>query len=408
MKSLGPGLITGASDDDPSGIATYSQAGARYGFALLWTMVVSYPLMFGIQEVSARIGRVTGKGIAGNLREHYPPYLGFAIVSLLLGANVINLAADIAAMGEAVKLLLGGPALLYAGILTALSLGLQIFIPYKKYVSILRYLTLALFSYVAVVFLVNVDWLAALKNTVVPEIHLETDYLTMIVAVLGTTISPYLFFWEASEEAEEEEDNILSRPLNDAPEQAKSEFHRIDVDNLVGMGFSNIVAIFIMLATAATLHSSGILHIETATQAAEALRPLAGNSSFLLFALGIVGTGLLAIPVLAGSVGFAVGELAKAPIGLDKKPHEAKLFYGVIALATLIGFGLNILDVNPIAALVYAAVINGVVAVPLMILMMFMARNKKVMGAFTLPRWLYVLGWIATLVMLLAALGLFI
>jgi NRAMP (natural resistance-associated macrophage protein)-like metal ion transporter len=405
-QSLGPGVITGASDDDPSGIATHSQAGAGFGYGLLWTIPVTYPMMVAIQQVSARIGRVTGRGLAANLREHYGPTVCGSVVGLLLLANVINLGADIAAMGAAVQMVFGGKALLHAAALTGLSLGLQIFIPYSRYVRVLRFLTLALFAYVAVIFFVDVDWWRALRGFWLPQLRLSSDQLTMVCAIFGTTISPYLFFWQASEEAEEEEDDPEARPLAETPELAGAEFRRIHIDTLVGMAFSNGVALFIMLATAATLNAHGITHIETATEAAEALRPLAGDGAFLLFALGIIGTGLLAIPVLAGSAAFAVGELAQRPTGLERKPGEARFFYGMLAATTLVGFALNLIDVNPIAALFWAAVINGVVSVPVMAMMMLMSMNRAVMGAFTLPRWLLVLGWLSTALMAAAALGL--
>ncbi len=407
-KSLGPGLITGASDDDPSGIATYSQAGARYGFALLWVLPLIYPMLVAIQEVTARIGRVTGRGLSSNIREHYSPKLAGVFVLLLLAANIINIGADIAAMGEAMSLIVSGPSLLYAALLTVVSLGLQIFIPYSRYVKVLRYLTLVLFSYVIVSLMVGIDWLDALKSMVIPDIRLTSEYLTMIIAILGTTISPYLFFWQASEEAEEEEDDPDMHPLREAPEQAREQFKRINIDTMVGMAFSNAVALFIMLATAATLNANGITNIESATQAAQALQPLAGKYAFLFFALGIIGTGLLALPVLAGSAAFAVGELFKAPVGLEKKPSQAKFFYGVLAVATLVGFGLNLIHISPITALFYAAVINGVVAVPIMVMMMLMSHNTKVMGRFRLPRWMTILGWLATGIMLIAAIGLFV
>lgn len=405
LRALGPGVITGASDDDPSGIATHSQAGAQFGYALLWTIPVTYPLMLAIQEVSARIGRVTGRGLASNLREHYSPTLCGALVLLLIVANVINLGADIAAMGAAAAMVTGMPALPAAGLLAALSLLLQTFVPYSRYVKYLRYLTLALFAYVGVVFYIDLDWDAALRG-LVPQARFDREYLTMICAIFGTTISPYLFFWQASEEAEEEEDDPDASPLRDTPQFAGTEFHRIDVDTAVGMAFSNGVALFIMLATAATLHANGIFEIETAAQAAEALRPLAGEGAFVLFALGIIGTGLLALPVLSGSLAFAVGEWLQAPVGLEKRPAEAPLFYGVLALAMTVSFILTLFDFNPMRALFWAAVINGVISVPVMIMMMVMAQNPRVMGALTLPVWLRVLGWLASAMMLVAACGL--
>ena len=405
LRTLGPGLITGASDDDPSGIATYSQAGAKYGFALLWTMPLIYPMLVAIQEVSARIGRVTGKGLSGNIREHYSKSAALVFILLLVVANTINIGADIGAIGEALTLLGSGHPRVFSFIITVVSCILIIFIPYKKYVKILRILTLSLFSYIAVVFIVNVDWLDALHSVIIPHITLSTEYLTMIIAVLGTTISPYLFFWQASEEAEEEEDNPKAKPLIIAPRQAKSEFHRINIDTSVGMAFSNIVAFFIMLATASTLHKSGITNIESAGQAALALEPLAGKQASLLFAFGILGTGLLALPVLAGSCAYAIGELFHFPVGLEKKPKEAKVFYFVIIAILGVGFLLNFIGINPMAALYYAAIANGILAVPIMFMMMIMSRNTKIMGQFTISKPIKVLGWLATIIMLLAALG---
>jgi len=405
LRTLGPGLITGASDDDPSGIATYSQAGAKYGFALLWTMPLIYPMLVAIQEVSARIGRVTGKGLSGNIREHYNKYVALSFMLLLLVANTINIGADIGAIGESLTLLGSGHSLLYSFFITIGSSLLIIFIPYAKYVKILRWLTLSLFAYIAVAFIVEIDWLEALHSIVIPHISFTKEYLTMLIALLGTTISPYLFYWQASEEAEEEEDNPNAKPLIEAPRQAKKEFQRINIDTSVGMAFSNTVAFFIMLATASTLHKSGMTNIESAAQAAQALEPLAGKYASLLFSFGIIGTGLLALPVLAGSVAYAIGELLGYPVGLEKKPREAKVFYGVIAGILGVGFLLNFIGINPMKALYYAAVSNGILSVPIMFMMMIMSRNTKIMGKFTLSKPLKILGWMATIVMFLAALG---
>jgi NRAMP (natural resistance-associated macrophage protein)-like metal ion transporter len=406
LRALGPGVITGASDDDPSGIATYSQAGARYGFGLLWSIPLVYPLLVSIQEVSGHIGRVTGKGLTSNIREHYSTGLASFFVLLLLAANIVNLGADIAAIGESVHMIAGVPPIVAGALLTIVTMLLQIFIPYTKYVRWLRFLTFALFAYVAVIFFIDIDWSSVIRHTFIPSIVFDTRYLTTLIAVFGTTISPYLFFWQASEEAEEEENDPDQHPLTEAPEQAVKELRKINIDTAVGMGFSNIVAFCIILATAGTLHLNGITNIDTATQAAEALQPLAGNNAFILFAIGIIGTGMLAIPVLAGSAAYAVGELLRFPVGLQKKPNEAKVFYFVLGGAMLVGLILNFLNFNPISALFYAAVINGIVAVPVMIMMMLMASNNKVMAGFTIHRVLYVLGWIATGVMLFASLGL--
>lgn len=408
LKSLGPGLITGASDDDPSGIGTYSQVGAQGGMGMLWTIIYSFPMMVAIQLVSAQIGRVTGAGIAGNMRKYYPRWVMFTLVLLMLCANIINIGADIAAMGEAANLVLGGNMIIYAVILTLISVTMQVFIPYSKYVFVLKWLCLVLFTYVAVVFSVRVPWLDAISNSLLPTVTLDSANITMIIAVLGTTISPYLFFWQASEEVEDEEDNPNEHPLKQAPHEAKKQFSRIRKDTVIGMAFSNLIAFFIMLCAAVTLHMNGITNIQSASQAAEALRPIAGNLTFTLFAIGIIGTGLLALPVLAGSAAYAVCEMFLLPMGLNKRPKEAKKFYGLIASITFFGMLIIFIGINPIKALFWSAVINGVVAVPIMILMMLMGRNKKVMGKFTLTTRTTIIGWISTIIMFAAAIGMFL
>jgi NRAMP (natural resistance-associated macrophage protein)-like metal ion transporter len=405
---LGPGLITGASDDDPSGIATYSQVGAKFGFGMLWVTLFSYPLMCVIQEISARIGRVTGKGIAGNIRTHFPAPVLYVIVSLLLVANIFNLGADIGAMGAAAKLLLPGPFWAYALLFGGVSLILQIFVPYTKYVPYLKWLTLALFAYIGTAIVVGQPKWPAIRATFLPSVSLYGDYLTALIAVLGTTISPYLFFWQASEEAEDVGLNAEEKPLKRAPGQAPAQFQRIRFDTFAGMALSNLVAFFIMLTAGVTLHAHGVLDIDTADQAAKALQPLAGRFAFWLFAAGIIGTGLLAVPVLAGSAAYAVGESFRWTTSLEKKPRQATKFYATIAAATLIGLILNFVHLNPIKALFWSAVINGVVAVPVMIMMMVMTSRKKIMGQFTLPPYLRICGWIATAVMLAASLGMFL
>ncbi len=407
LQTLGPGLITGASDDDPSGIATYSQVGAQFGFSVLWTMLFSYPLMTAIQEISARVGRVTGRGIAANLRHYYPRWLMFPVIALLLIANTLNLGADIGAMGAALKLLVGGPASLYAAVFAVGSLLLEIFMSYNRYAKILKWLCVALFAYVGVVFAVKVPWGEALRGTVLPHVAFNAEYLTALIAVLGTTISPYLFFWQASAEVEEMRAVPGEKPLKIAPQEAPAEFARIRIDTYLGMGVSNLIAFFIILTAAVTLHAHGQTHIDTAAQAAEALRPVAGAFAFLLFGIGIIGTGLLAIPVLAGSAAYAISEALHWRAGLEKRPDQAIGFYAVLSVATLLGLGLNFTSMDPIRALFWSAVINGVVAVPVMIVMMLMAANPKVMGEFTLPGGLKTMGWLATAVMTLAAVGLF-
>ena len=407
LQVLGPGLITGASDDDPSGIATYSQAGARFGFDMAWIMLFSWPLMCAIQEISARIGRVTGRGIAGNLKQHYPRSVLAALVTLLLVANTINLGADLGAMAAALKLVIGGPELLYVGGFALLCVGLEVFVTYARYVRVLKWLTLALLAYVGVALVVDIPWTVVGSRLVAPHIQWTAPYITTVVAILGTTISPYLFFWQAEEEVEEVKEKDGAKPLERAPRQAKREFSRIRLDTYLGMGLSNVVALFIILTTAATLHAHGVTDIQTSAQAAEALRPVAGPAVFVIFALGIVGTGLLAVPVLAGSAAYAVGESFGWHVGLTRKPHRAKAFYGVIVLATIVGALLNFSSIDPIKALFWSAVINGVVAVPVMAMMMLLGSREEVMGRFTLPKPLKVVGWAATTVMAAAAAAMF-
>jgi NRAMP (natural resistance-associated macrophage protein)-like metal ion transporter len=407
LRILGPGLITGASDDDPSGIATYSQVGAQFGYGLSWVMLFSWPLMCAIQEISARIGRVTGRGIAGNLKHHYPRGIGYAIVLLVVIANVINLGADLGAMGASLKLLIGGPDLLYVAGFGVVTVLLETFSRYSRYVSVLKWLTLSLFAYVAVVLVVHVPWRLVGHSLIVPRITWSAAYLTAVVAILGTTISPYLFFWQAEEEVEEVRERPQAKPLERAPEQAPAEFERIRIDTYVGMGLSNAVALFIILTTAATLNAHGVTDIQTSAQAAEALRPIAGRFAFFVFALGIIGTGLLALPVLAGSSAYALGETFGWHVGLARKPNRAKAFYGCIAVATLMGILLNFSPIDPIKALFWSAVVNGVVAAPVMVLMMLLANNKAVMGDFKLHAGLKLVGWISTLVMAMAAIALF-
>ena len=404
-KILGPGLITGAADDDPSGIATYSSVGAQFGYGMLWTMPFIYPFMAAIQEISARIGRVTGRGIAGNMRHCYPRWLLYVIVGLLLFANIINLGADIGAIGAAVNLLIGGPGAIYCVLLTAISLLLQVWIPYQKYASILKWLTLSLFAYVATAFVINIDWAKAIQGTFVPNVSLSPDYLQSLVAVFGTTISPYLFFWQSSEEVEELESVPRDKALRRAPRQGAEHLQRIKLDTYLGMAFSNLIAYFIILTVAVTLNSHGKTNIDSAEQAAEALRPIAGPFAYLLFSLGIVGTGLLALPVLAGSGAYAIGEAMCWPVGLGHKASRAKAFHGVLSVAMLVGLLLNFIGINPIRALVWSAIINGVTAAPVMCFMMLMASSPKVMGKFILPIYLRVLGWGATAIMTLAAAG---
>jgi NRAMP (natural resistance-associated macrophage protein)-like metal ion transporter len=405
LEHLGPGLITGAADDDPSGIATYSQVGAEFGFAMLWTMLFSFPLMAAMQEICARLGRITGVGITANLKKVYSKQVAYSVVLLLCVANLFNLGADISAMAAATQLVLHGSTTVYVLVFGAVSLLLQVFVPYRKYVRYLRWLTWSLFAYVATAFLVHVPWLTAFRSTLIPSISLDAGYLMALVGVLGTTISPYLFFWQTSQEAEEVRVRAGESPLKKKPWQAALQFRRIALDTRVGMGFSNLVAFFIILTTAATLHASGTANvIQSSADAAKALEPLAGKLAFFLFALGIVGTGMLAVPILAGSAAYAVAELFHWRASLEHKPQQAPRFYAVLAVATTAGACLNVFGIDPIRALFWSAVVNGVVAVPLMFLVMFMSANPVVVSRFRLPAYLRIVGWIATTAMLAASL----
>ncbi len=407
LQTLGPGLVTGASDDDPSGIATYSQVGAQFGFGMLWTMVLSYPLMTAIQEISARVGRVTGCGISANLRRCYPRWLLRAVITLVLIANIFNLGADIGAMGAAAQLLLPARTWAYILLFGVASLLLQVLVPYTSYVKYLKWLTLSLFAYVATAFFVHLSWPQVLHATFLPRMTWSKAYLTGLIAVLGTTISPYLFFWQASQEVEEVKNNRGEKPLKQASRQAPVQLGRIRTDTYLGMALSNIVAFFIILTTAATLHAHGTTDVATAAQAAQALRPLAGRWAAGLFVCGIIGTGMLAIPVLAGSAGYAMGEACKWPTSLEKKAAQAPGFYFTIAIATIAGIVLNFLHIDPIRALFWAAVLNGLLAAPLMAVIMHMASSPKVMDKFTIPLYLRVVGWTATAVMVGVSIGVF-
>jgi len=400
-------LITGASDDDPSGIATYSQVGAQFGFSMTWVMLFTWPLMAAIQEISARIGRVTGDGIAGNIREHYPRWLLLVIVALLIVANVINLGADLGAMAAALQLIVGGSVHLYVFGFAVLCALLEVFSRYEDYVCILKWTAVSLFAYVATAFAVDVPWRQVIRHIVVPSVTWDRDYLVAIVAVLGTTITPYCFFWQSSEEAEDERIDPAAHRLIDAPEEAPAEIGRIRLDTYLGMGFSNLISLFIIITAAATLNAHGVTDIQTSAQAAEALRPIAGVFTFALFALGIIGIGLLAVPVLAGSAAYALGEALGWPTGLSRLPRDAKAFYATIAIATVVGVFINFLDIDPIKALFWSAVLNGIAAVPLMAVIMIMAMQPRVMGPFTLPKPLWAMGWLTTGVMAAAVAAMF-
>jgi NRAMP (natural resistance-associated macrophage protein)-like metal ion transporter len=407
FRLLGPGLVTGAADDDPSGIATYSQAGAQFGYGLLWTVFLTTPFMIAIQLVSARIGRVTGKGLAANVMEVAPRWLVLVLVFLLVAANTFNIAADIAAMGESLSLVIGGLNHEHALIFASASTLLQVFVPYRRYSPVLKFLTLSLFAYVATALTVNIPWTTALLAAIWPRPTINADYFLMVVAVLGTTISPYLFFWQASQEVEEMNQGRISRPLRELVKGGDPELDRIRIDTIVGMIFSNVIAFSIILTTAAVLNAHGVTNISSASQAAEALRPLAGDFTFFLFALGIIGTGLLAIPVLAGSAAYGVSEAFGWRATLEAKAPEAVGFYTIIAAATVIGFGLGFTGIDAIHMLVWSAVLNGIVAVPIMAMMMVIVGNSKLMGRFKATPRLTALGWIGTGLMALAVMALF-
>jgi NRAMP (natural resistance-associated macrophage protein)-like metal ion transporter len=402
-RALGPGLVTGAADDDPSGIATYSQAGAQFGFGLTWTLFLTLPFMVAIQIISAVIGWNTRQGLARNIAKVLPAVVLYPLVASLLIANTINIAADLAAMGEALRLVVGGSALVYAGLFGIVCLIAEVVIPYHRYAGFLKFMTMVLLFYVAAAFTVNVPWGEVVRSTFIPDIKLDHDMILMVVAIFGTTISPYLFFWQASQEAEES--RLSHRELHaqhrlhaQQKDAKKDSFRAISIDTWVGMIASNLVAFFIIVTTAATLHLHGVTHIDTAAQAAEALRPVGGPFAFALFALGIIGTGLLAVPVLAGSAAYAVAEVFKIRGSLELPANRAIGFYAIVAAATIGGAALLLTKIDPIAMLFWTAVINGIVAVPIMIATMIVVSNKREAG-LALPLWLTVLGWLATALM---------
>jgi len=404
-QCLGPGLVTGAADDDPSGIATYSQTGARFGFATLWTLWLTYPLMVAMQYVSALIGRVTGEGLAANIRKHYPRPVLYGIVLLLFIANTINLGADIGAMGQAVTLIVGGPPFIWTVVVAIVALTLLIMLTFRSYARILKYLTLSLFAYAGVLFLIRVPWVEVLTSLVMPKAEFSREYLTAIVAIFGTTISPYLFFWQASHEVEQQAATKGERPLRNAPSQRRRQLRPVKWDTLIGMAMSNLVAFFIMLTAATVLHAHGKTQIDSASDAAQALKPIAGDLSFFLFAAGIVGTGMLAIPTLAGSAAYAVAETFDWPKGLDKHLFQASGFYGTVALGTILGVVLTVVSINPMQALYWSAVLNGVIAIPLMVIIMLLASKKSLMKKFVASRRVRWAGWAATVIMFAAFVG---
>ncbi len=407
FRRLGPGLITGAADDDPGGIATHSQVGAAFGFDLMWTIALTLPLMSAIQSICARIGRVTGEGLAANMTRVLPRRVVSLIVLLLFIANTVNIGADLAAMGAAAELVVGGGGTVFAVLFAVVSLLLQIFVPHHRYVHLLKWLTLSLLAYVGVVFTVSIDWGEVVAGVLRPQVAASRDMLIAVVAIFGTTISPYMFFWQSAEEVEDEK-LAGEGPLLEDPARAPEELNRIAWDTYVGMGFSSLISFFIVLTTAATLHSAGITDIATSADAAQALRPIAGEFAFLLFSLGIIGTGLLALPVLAGSAAYAVGELRGWRIGLEQKPENATAFYGVVAAAFGFGLLMLFLPIDPMRALFWSAVLNGVIAVPLMAATMLVVSSGAHLGPFVAPLGLRITGWVATAVMGMAALAMLV
>ena len=403
FKRLGPGIVTGAADDDPSGIATHSQAGAQFGVGLMWTVVLILPLVVAVQSVSARIGRVTGHGLAANMSRVFPKPVVGILVELLFVANTVNIGADLAAMGAAAHLVAGGRAHYFTIGFAIFSLLSVVFIPYHRYVGFLKWLTFSLFAYVGVVFTVHIDWRAVAIGSILPRFDLSGEALTMILAIFGTTISPYLFFWQSSQEVEDEEADPEAGPLLVNPEQAPHELKRIAWETWLGMGFCSLVAFFIVLTTAVTLNASGDTDIQTSSQAAAALRPIAGDFAFLLFSLGIIGTGLLAVPVLAGSAAYAVGEARGWRIGLERTPREAVPFYAIIGLAIVLGIAVDFSPLDPIKALFWSAVLNGVITVPVMAAMMIVAARRSEMGAFVATPLQLFFGWLTTAIMAAAA-----
>jgi Mn2+/Fe2+ NRAMP family transporter len=408
LARVGPGLITGVADDDPSGIATYSQAGAQFGLNMLWTMPLALPLMAAIQYMCGSIGRVTGRGLAANIKDAFPPIVIKSVVLLLLIANTLNIAADVAAMGEVAELVTGFKRHLMTVFFVFLTLLLQVFIPYHRYVRFLKWLTLCLLAYAGVLFTVHVPWGQVALRTVWPHFTPNAAAAAVVVGVFGTTISPYLFFWQASEEVEDMQAGEGTAPLVGDPRAATSELRRIRWDTWSGMAYSDLTAYFIILATAVTLHVAGTTDINTAAQAASALRPLAGDFAFILFAVGILGVGLIGVPVLAGSGAYALSEAMGWKSGLERKATDARGFYSIIAVSVLAALGIQYLPISPMKALFWSAVINGIVAVPLMVVIILLVSKPSVMGPFTASRPIILLGWIATAVMGVAAVWMFL
>ncbi|HEX7965253.1 MAG TPA: divalent metal cation transporter [Gammaproteobacteria bacterium] len=408
LAKIGPGLITGAADDDPSGIATYSQAGARYGLDMLWTIPLAFPMVAAVQSMCGRIGRVTGKGLAANMKDTFPPLVLKSMVGLLLVANTLNIGSDLAAMGDVAGLVTGFNRHLMTLFFIGVTLTLQLLVPYHRYVSYLKWLTLSLLAYIAVLFFVDVPWGQVISHTLWPRFRFDSKAADVIIGVFGTTISPYLFFWQTSEEVEDMRTPPRAAPLLRNPGAASKELKRIRMDTWRGMFVANITAYFIILATAITLHMTGVTDIDTATQAAGALKPAAGTYAYWLFAAGIIGTGLMGVPVLAASGAYALCETVGWKCSLEHKPREARGFYGIITASVFAGLALQFVHISPMKALFWSAVINGVVSVPLLAIVVLLASKKSVMGKFTAKRWVTVIGWIATTVMGAAAVWMFI
>lgn len=409
LKLLGPGFITGASDDDPSGIATYSQTGAQFGYQQLWTAVFSFPFMTVIQEMCGRIGLVTGRGISGVIKKHYPPSLLYVVVLLLFIANTINIGANLGAMASSAQLLIGIPYYAWLIIMVAISLVLQIFVSYPTYSKILKYLTLSLLAYIATVFVVKQDWASIAISTFLPTISLSKEYMVNIVAILGTTISPYLFFWQADQEVEEEiEQGKIKEMGIGIPALNMRSIKKMRKDTIVGMLLSNMVMFFIIATAASTLHANNITEIKTATDAARALQPLTGDMAFVLFAAGIIGSGFLALPILAGSASYALAEAVGWRAGLYQKFSRAHGFYGVIALATTLGIVVNFTPIKPFQMLYYTAILNGIVAPVIMIMILIICNNKKIMGNYTNSFFSNLLGIMITAIMVFSAIFLIV
>lgn len=407
LKLIGPGFITGASDDDPSGIATYSQTGALFGYGQLWTMPFLLPFMTIIQEMCGRIGLITGKGLAGVIRHHYSKWILYLAMSLLVLANTINIGTDLGAMAASAQLIFGIPFIFWLIIMTITTLILEIFVSYKVYVKFLKYLTFSLLAYMITAFIVRQEWQEVLRSTLIPLFLPTKEYFMNLVAILGTTIAPYLFFWQADEEVEEEIAHNKLRSFGvGVPRITPKDISNMRLDTFIGMFFSNLIAFFIILTTAATLNRAGITDINSTHEAALALKPLAGEFAFILFAMGIIGTGLLAVPILAGSASYAISETFGWKEGLYRKITTAHGFYGVIILATLVGFLINFIGINPIKALYYTAVINGLAAPILIVLILFIANNKRILGPRTNGWFSNTLGGLIVLLMSTAAIAL--